>query len=150
MTLGAATLIGLALAAPAAAPGRGAPTAPPCTKYRVQTEKNDLAADGEVTAWATAALEKAALLDKGSACFVHVRITAGPIRTGGRQDGWVAHVALSTRRYFKDGKLVTREKGMLLVEAERDALVARTRGFLEDWIAKLAGEPPDRPTPSDG
>jgi hypothetical protein len=150
MTLGAAVLLGLALSAPSIAPGRAPPPAPPCTKYRVQTEPNELAPEKDVAAWASAALEKATLLDKGSACFVHVRITAGPIRSGGRQDGWVAHVALSTRRYLRDGKLVTHEKGMLLVESERDALVAKARSFVEDWIAKLAGEPPDRPTPSDG
>jgi hypothetical protein len=151
MTFGSALLLGLALSAPAsaAAPGRAPPAPAPCTKYRVQAEKNELAAEGDVAAWATAALEKAALFDARSPCYVHVRITAGPIRSGGRQDGWVAHVALSTRRYLREGKLVTREKGMLLVEAEREPLVARAREFLQGWIAKLAGEPADRPESGD-
>lgn len=157
MSFGAAVLLGLALAAPpapappappatratqaAGAPGaaRGAQPAPPvvCTRYRVLAEKNELASDEEVAGWATAALEHAALLDPASPCFVHVRITAGPTRTGGKEDGYVAHVAASTRRFFRDGKLVTREKGMLFIEPRREAVVPRVRTFVEEFVAGL-------------
>ena len=144
MVGGLAALLGVALAAagatPAPAPGKApakAAAQAPCTRYRAQAEKNDRVPEDQAAAWATAALERAGLLDPASACFVHVRITAGPIRTGGRQDGWVAHVAVSTRRYLRDGKLVTHEKGLLLVEAEQGALVARARSFVEEWVAAL-------------
>ena len=49
----------------------------------------------------------------------------------------MAHVALSTRRFLRDGKLVTHEKGMLFVEAEREGLVAKARSFVEQFVAKL-------------
>jgi hypothetical protein len=145
MVLGAAALLGLALSAPVRAPARavGAPAAqapqPPaaCTKYRVLAEKNDLAPDTEVAAWASGALEKAALLDLASPCFVHLRITAGPIRTGGKEDGFVAHVSASTRRFFRDGKLVTREKGMLFIDPRREDVVPRVRSFVDDFVAGL-------------
>ena len=132
-----AAALGLALAAaPTAAPA-AAPAAATCTRYRVMAEKNDLAAEEDVAAWATAALERGALLDKASPCFVHVRITASPIRAGGREDGWVAHVSVSTRRYFKDGKLVTNEKGILLVEPTREALAAKARTHVEEFVSRL-------------
>jgi hypothetical protein len=146
MGLGAATvLLGLALSAPVRAPAKavGAPAAQPaqppaaCTRYRVLAEKNELVPDAEVAAWATAALEKASLLDAASPCFVHLRITAGPIRSGGKEDGFVAHVSASTRRFFRDGKLVTREKGMLFVEAHREEVVPRVRSFVDDFVAGL-------------
>jgi len=135
MALGAAALLGLALSAPVKAPAQPPPV--PCTRYRVQAEKNDLAPEAEVAAWTAAALDHVALLDPASPCFVHVRITAGPIRTGGKEDGFVAHVSASTRRFLRDGKLVTREKGMLLVEARRDVLVPRVRSFVEDFVTGL-------------
>ena len=153
MSFGAAVLLGLALSAPPASappPPRatqpsGAPVArasrqpPPlvCTSYRVLVEQNELAPEAEVAGWATAALGRAALLDPASPCFVHVRITAGPTRTGGREDGFVAHVAASTRRFFRDGKLVTREKGMLFIEPRREGVVARARTFVEEFVAGL-------------
>jgi hypothetical protein len=135
----------------AAAPASGARAAPPaaCTKYRVLAEKSELGTDQEIAAWATAALERASLHDKGSPCWIYVRITAAPIRTGGKQDGWHAHVAASTRRYLKDGKLVSNERGMLLVEAQREALAARARTFLEEYVARL-GAAPGGAIPSDG
>jgi hypothetical protein len=133
----AAALLGLALTAPVRAPATAPPPAP-CTRFRVQAEKNDLAPDAEVAAWTSAALDHRALLDPASPCFVHVRITAGPIRTGGKEDGFVAHVAASTRRLQRDGKLVTREKGMLFVEARRDAVIPRVRAFVDDFVAGLA------------
>ena len=127
-------LLGLALAAPstpAPAPAKAQPAAAPtlaaCSRYRVLAEPSELASDAEVAGWASVALEKAALLDKDSACWVQVRITAGPIRSGGRQDGWAAHVSTSTRRYLRDGKLVTNERGMLLVEATKGDLAAKAR-----------------------
>jgi hypothetical protein len=143
-----AVVLGLALAAPApvtapiplAVPGKAATAAPTmaaCTRYRVLAEKNDLAAEAEVAGWAAAALEKAGLSDPASPCSVYVRVTAGPIRSGGRQDGYVAHVAASTRRYLRDGKLVTNEKGLLLVEATKEALVAKARTFVEQYAAGL-------------
>ncbi len=136
MILGAAVaLLGVALSAPTKGPPP--PTAAACTRFRVLAEKNDLAAEGEVAAWVTGALERAALLDEQSPCFVQVRITAIPIRSGGRQDGWVAHVSASTRRFLRDGKLVANEKGMLLVEPARESLVARARTFLEAYVAAL-------------
>jgi hypothetical protein len=132
MSFGAAVLLGLALSAPSA------PASPVvCTRYSVLAEKNDLAADQDVAAWATAALEKADLFDKASPCFVHVRITAGPIRAGGKQDGWVAHVSASTRRLLNDGKLVTRERGTLFVEPMREGLVRKVRKFVEDFASRL-------------
>ena len=132
MSFEAAVLLGLALSAPSA------PASPvACTKYSVLAEKNDLAADQDVAAWATAALEKADVFDKASPCFVHVRITAGPTRTGGKQDGWVAHVSASTRRLLNDGKLVTREKGTLFVEPKREGLVRKVRKFVEDFASRL-------------
>jgi hypothetical protein len=146
---GAAALLAVALSAPPAprsgstttttiTPARSAAPAPAaCTKYRVLAEKSELATDQEVAAWAAAALERASLLDKSSPCWVYVRITAAPIRTGGKQDGWHAHVAVSTRRYLRDGKLVGNERGMLLVEAKREALTARARTFVEEYVAKL-------------
>lgn len=153
MILGAAVVLGLALSAPVRAPATpvGSPAAaaakaaqPPaaCTGYRVLAEKNDLAADADVAAWATAALEKAALHDPASPCFVHVRITAGPIRTGGKEDGFVAHVSTSTRRFFRDGKLVTRERGMLFVEPRREDVVPRVKGFVDDFVAGLVTTAP--------
>lgn len=156
MSLGAALLLGLALAPGATpsvpppsppAPARAAGVAPArpapvvCTRYRAQAEKNELVPEEEVATWASAALEKAGLLDPASPCFLHARITAGPIRTGGREDGWVAHVALSTRRYLKDGKLVTNEKGMLFVEPRREGVVAKARGFVEEFVAKVKAAP---------
>jgi hypothetical protein len=163
MTAAAALLVA-ALSAPGATPPGTAParTASPtgvarpgpaaaCTKYRVLAEKSELATDQEVTAWAAAALERASLLDKGSPCWVYVRITAAPIRTGGKQDGWHAHVAVSTRRYLRDGKLIGNERGMLLVEAEREALAARARAFVEEYVAKLGSAPAGAGAiPSDG
>ena len=151
MTFGAAVLLTVALRAgpvTAASPVRPVPI-PACTRYRVLAEKNDLAPEKDVAGWATAALERAALFDKNSPCYVHVRITAGPIRSGGRQDGWVAHVAVSTRRYLRGGKLVSNEKGMLLVEAEKDALVARARSLVEEYAArlKIGGTAPEADTP---
>jgi hypothetical protein len=144
MGLGAAAvLLGLVVSAPVRAPAKatGAPAAQPppvvCTRYRVQAEKNELVPDAEVARWTTAALERAALLDPASPCFVHVRITAGPIRTGGKEDGFVAHVSSSTRRFFRDGKLVTREKGMLFVEPHREEVVARVRSFVDEFVAGL-------------
>jgi hypothetical protein len=177
MSLGTAVLVGLALSAapkPAASPpatvpeqaqethsttrtrvvpaGQRAPQPPPvvCTKYRVLAEKSDLAPEAEVASWVTSGLEKAALLDPASLCFVHVRITAGALRTGGKEDGFVAHVAASTRRFFKDGKLVTREKGLLLVEPHRENLVPRVRTFLEEYVASLAATPSGERAGSDG
>jgi hypothetical protein len=136
MSLGSIALLGLVLSAPAPArPPAPAPVV--CTKYRVMAEENELVDEDDVAAWATGALEKAALLDAKSPCFLHVRITAGPISSGGRKDGWIAHVALSTRRFLKDGKLVTNEKGMLLVDPEKDGVVARARGFVEEFVARL-------------
>ncbi len=132
MSFGAAVLLGLALSAPSAPASRAA-----CTKYSVVAEKNELAADQDVATWPTAALERAGVFDKASPCFVHVRITAGPIRAGGKQDGWVAHVSASTRRLLNDGKLVTREKGMLFVEPTRDGLVRKVRKFVEDFASSL-------------
>jgi hypothetical protein len=145
MGFGAAALLGLALSAPPAVP---APRAPPavCTKYSVIAEKNDLATTPDVVAWATAALEKANVLDKASPCFVHVRITAGPIHTGGREDGWAGHVSASTRRLLKDGKLVTREKGTLFVEPTRDGVADKVRKFVEDYASSVAV--PETPPPS--
>jgi len=145
MAIGPAVLLlGLALAAPsspAPTPAKGqppgAPTLAACARYRVLAEKSELASDAEVAGWVTAALEKGALLDKGSPCWVHVRVTAGPIRSGGRQDGWAAHVSASTRRYLRDGKLVSNEKGMLLVEATKEELAARARKFVEEYAAGL-------------
>jgi hypothetical protein len=137
MTFGAAALLGLALSAPQV------PASPvTCAKYGVIAEKNDLAAEQDVAASATAGLQKAGVFDKASPCFVHVRITAGPIRTGGREDGWMAHVAASTRRLLKDGKHVTREKGMLFVEPTRERLVGRVRKFVEDYASSLGGPAP--------
>jgi len=142
MSFGAAVLLGLALSAPSA------PASPVvCTKYSVLAEKNDLVAEQDVAAWATGALERVDAFDKASPCFVHVRITAGPIRAGGRQDGWVAHVSGSTRRLLKDGKLVTREKGTLLVEATREGLVRKVRKFVEDFVSRPAS--PAAPVGSD-
>lgn len=150
--IAATVLLGLALSAqpaasaPVRSPARpvGAPAAraaapPPvaCAGYRVLAEKNDLTSDAQVATWATAALEQAALLDPASPCFVHVRITAGPIRTGGKEDGFVAHVSTSTRRFFRDGKLVTREKGMLFVEPRREDLLPRVKGLVDDFVAGL-------------
>ncbi len=164
MTGAVAALLAVALTAPAAPPKNGSTTtttivpahpapppaaAPPCSKYRVLAEKSELATDQEVSGWATAALQRAALFDKGSPCWIYVRITAAPIRTGGKQDGWHAHVAVSTRRYLKDGKLVSNERGILLVEAERDALAARARALLEEYVGKLGGTPSGA-IPSDG
>jgi hypothetical protein len=163
MIRAAALLAAVALSAPAPeaksehtttktiVPARPAPRPPPeaCTRYRVLAEKSDLATDQEVAGWTTAALKRAALLDEKSPCWVYVRISAAPIRSGGRQDGWHAHVAISTRRYLKEGKLVANERGMLLVEAERDALVARAKTFLEEYVAKL-GATPGGSIPSDG
>jgi hypothetical protein len=132
MSFGVAVLLGLALSAPAA------PASPvACTKYSVLAEKNDVASEQDVAAWATAALEKAEVFDKGSPCVVHVRITAGPTRAGGKQDGWVAHVSASTRRFLKDGKLVTREKGTLFVEPTRDGLLRKVRTFVEGFASSL-------------
>jgi lactam utilization protein B len=116
-----------------------------CTRYRVLAERTDLAADEEVASWAKGALQRAALLDEQSPCYVHVRVTAGPIRAGGRQDGWVAHVAVSTRRYLRDGKLVADEKGMLLVESTKEALAAKARSFVEDTVAALGKRREERP-----
>jgi hypothetical protein len=142
MSFGAAALLGLALSAPPAQPAPSAPAAPAapatCTKYSVIVEKNELAANQDVAAWATAALEKANLFDRASPCFVHVRITAGPIHTGGREDGWAAHVSTSTRRLLKDGKLVTREKGTLFIEPTRDGVAAKARKLVEDYAASVA------------
>jgi hypothetical protein len=147
MSLGAVVLLGVVLSAPVKAPVKAPAPAQPapvvCTKYRVLAEKNELVAEDEVGRWVTAALEKGALLDAASPCFVHVRITAGPIRTGGKEDGFVAHVSTSTRRFFRDGKLVTREKGMLLVEPHREALPPRVRTFLEEFVAGLTTPPAD-------
>jgi hypothetical protein len=152
MTLGAAALVAVVLsagaahaeppAAPRPGPAAGArPEQParivPCTKYRGQAEKNELAKEEEVAGWANAALERSGLRDDGSVCFLHVRITAGPTSTGGKEDGWIAHVAVSTRRYLKEGKLVTNEKGMLLVDPRRDGVAARAQKFVEDCVAKL-------------
>lgn len=145
MSPGAAALLAAVLSAPVKAPVKAlAPQPPPvvCTKYRVLAEKNDLVGDAELAGWVTGALERAALLDAASPCFVHVRITAGPLRTGGKEDGFVAHVAASTRRFFKDGKLVTREKGMLFVEPRREAIVPRVRAFLEEFAAGLGAAAP--------
>lgn len=143
MVLGAAALLGVTLStaagAPAAkvvAPAQHAPA--PCTRYGVLAEANELVPAAEVAAWASAALQRAALLDPGSPCFVHVRITAGPIRTGGKTDGFVAHVSTSTRRFLRDGKLVTREKGMLLVEPRREDVVPRAHEFVDAFVAALA------------
>lgn len=137
MVLGAA-LLGLALSAPVKVPAKAvAPPPVPCTRYRVLAEKNALLPDAEVAAWATSALGKAALLDPASPCFVHVRITAGPLRTAGKEDGFVAHVSASTRRLLRDGKLVTHEKGMLLVEAHREDLLPRVHAFLDEFVAGL-------------
>jgi hypothetical protein len=140
----AAVLLALALAAPSPpTPGTpkaqpaAAPTLAACSRYRVLAEPSDLASDAVVAGWATAALEKAALHDKDSPCWVQVRVTAGPIRSGGRQDGWAAHVSASTRRYLRDGKLVSNEKGMLLVEATKEDLAAKARKFVEDYAAGL-------------
>lgn len=136
MNVGAATLVGLALSAGTAHPAPPAAGALVCTKYRVIADKNALVPEENVAAWATAALEKAALFDKASPCYVHVRITAAPLRKGGQEDGWVAHVSLSTRRYVKDGKIVTNEKGMLLIDARREDLVARVQSFVEEYVSK--------------
>ncbi len=148
MTFGAAALLGLGLLAPAkgAPPASAKSAAPPtgavvCTKYRVLAEKSDLAPDREVAGWATAALERASLFGGESPCYVYVRITAGPIRSGGRQDGWMAHVGVSIRRYLKTGQLVTREKGMLFVEPLRERLSAKARSFVEEYVAMLHAEP---------
>jgi hypothetical protein len=134
-------------AAPAAAPSTPAraPSPGACLRYRVQAERNELAPDAEVAAWATAALERIRLHDPRSPCYLLVRITAGPTRTRGQEDGWVAHVALSARRLQKDGKLVSRERGKLFVEAERDAVVARVRGLVEEWVGTLASPAPEAP-----
>jgi creatinine amidohydrolase/Fe(II)-dependent formamide hydrolase-like protein len=140
MSFGAVALLGLALSAPSARPAPASPAA--CTKYSVFAEKNDLAADQDVAGWATAALEKADVLDKASPCFVHVRITAGPIRKGGKEDGWMAHVSTSTRRLQKDGKLVTREKGTLFVEPLREGLVEKVRKFVGDYASSLGSTAP--------
>jgi hypothetical protein len=156
MTLGP-VLVALALAAPpspASAPAGApvsAPTAPrppspgACLRYRVQVERNELVPEAEAAGWATAVLERLRLHDPRSPCYVLVRITAGPTRTRGQEDGWVAHVALSTRRLQKDGKLVGRERGKLFIEAERDAVVARVRGLVEEWVATLASPGPEAP-----
>ncbi len=142
MSFGAAVLLGLVLSAP---PAPSAPASPGvCTKYRVLAEKNDLASDKDVAAWTTAALEKAGLFDKASPCFVHVRVTTGPVRAGGKQFGWVAHVSTSARRLRKDGNLVTREKGMLFMEPERDEVVRKVRKFVEDFASRL-GSPATPP-----
>ena len=84
-------LLGLALAAPstpAPAPAKAQPPAAPtlaaCARYRVLAEQSELASDDEVAGWASVALEKAALLDKDSACWVQVRITARPSGSGRR------------------------------------------------------------------
>jgi hypothetical protein len=150
---GTAFLLALALSAPPAvgqgpaAPAKPTPAAtrppPPvvCTRYRAQVEKNALADERQLASWATTSLDQARLLDPASPCFLHVRITAAPIRTGGREDGWMAHVAISIRRYLKDGKLVTHEKGMLFVEPTREALVPRARGFVEEFVAALGTAP---------
>jgi hypothetical protein len=149
---GIAFLLALALstppaAGPAPAPAKPAPGAArtqplaPCTRYRVQVEKNVLADERQLASWATTSLDQARLLDPASPCYLHVRITAAPIRSGGREDGWMAHVGISTRRYLKDGKLVTHEKGMLFVEPTREALVPRARGFIEEFIATLGTAP---------
>jgi hypothetical protein len=153
MAIGPALFLGFVLAAPptaAPAPAKGqraaAPTLAACARYRVLAEQSELASEAEVAGWATAALEKGALLDKDSPCWVQVRVTAGPIRSGGRQDGWAAHVSASTRRYLRDGKLVSNEKGMLLVEATKEELAARARKFVEEYAAglKLHREEPKR------
>jgi len=147
MSPGAFALLAVALSAPpAAAPAPGTPGArqpPPlvCTKYRAQVEKNALGDERAFASWVTTSLDQARLLDPASPCFVHVRITAAPIRAGGREDGWMAHVGVSTRRYLKDGKLVTHEKGMLLVEPTREALVPRVRAFVEEFVSKLGTAP---------
>lgn len=149
----AAALLGVALCAggtapapartPAKATARSAapPATLPCTRYRVLAEQNELAPDAEVAAWATAALERAGLLDPASPCLVHVRITAGALRTGGKEDGYVAHVATSTRRFLREGKLVTHEKGMLFVDAKRDEVVRRVHAFVDAFVAGLAAAP---------
>jgi hypothetical protein len=150
MSLGTAVLLGFALSTPSAPPapaatGAQGPRAPAaavaCTKYRAQVEKNALASEHDLASWANLALDRAALLDARSPCFVHVRITAGPIHTGGREDGWMAHVGVSTRRYLKDGKHVTHEKGMLLVEPTREGLVPRVRSFVEEFVSALRSAP---------
>lgn len=149
MTLAAALVLGLSLSAPARAPAvkLGPPPAPPpsCVRYRAQAERNELLPEGEVAAWATAALERAALLDPASPCFVHVRITAGPISTMGRQDGFVAHVSASTRRFFRDGKLVTREKGLLVVQAHREDVIPRIHEFVDEFVAGIVTTAPTTP-----
>jgi hypothetical protein len=143
MVLGAAALLGLALSTPVRAPaakvaGPAQPGVAPCTRYGALAEENDLVLAGDVAAWATAALERAALLDPASPCFVHVRITAGPLRTGGKVDGFVAHVSASTRRYLRDGKLVTREKGLLVVEPRAADVAPRVHAFVDAFVASLA------------
>ncbi len=50
---------------------------------------------------------------------------------------------------MKDGKLVTREKGMLFVEPLREGLVAKARSFVEEFVAKLRPEPAGSVTGSD-
>jgi hypothetical protein len=140
MSFAALALLGLALSAPPsgarpAAP-RSAATATPCTRYRVIAEKNELAGEDDVAGWARGALERTSLLDERSLCYLHVRITAGATSAGGKVDGWVAHVAVSTRRYVKEGKLITNEKGTLLIEAKRDEVAAKARTFVEEFVAK--------------
>lgn len=134
-------LLGLALAAPGTPAVRPPPARETCTRYQVMAERNALAPEAEVAAWGAAGLTRAGLLDPASPCFLHVRITAGPIHTGGREDGFAAHVAVSTRRLQKDGKLVTREKGFLFVEATREAVLGKARAFVEDFAGRL-GAPP--------
>lgn len=151
MVLGAAVLLGLSLSAPTRAPAvkLAAPAQPPaaaCERYRVLAEQNALAPEAEVAAWATAALQRAALLDPASPCFVHVRITAGPISTRGREDGFVAHVSASTRRFLRDGKLVTRERGLLVVQARRDEVVPRVHDFVDEFVAGLVTSAPVPPS----
>jgi hypothetical protein len=141
MILGAAVLLAAALATPTPVPAKASPPPVACTKYRVLAERNDLVGEEEVAGWVRTALERADLLDAASPCFVHLRITAGPIRTGGKEDGFVAHVSASTRRFLRDGKLVTREKGMLLVEPRRETLVPRVRTFVEEFVAGLRSAP---------
>lgn len=143
MVLGAAALLGLALSTPVRAPaakvaGPAQQVPAPCTRYGVLAEENEVAPAGEVAAWASAALQRAALLDPASPCFVHVRITAGPLRTGGKVDGFVAHVSASTRRYLRDGKLVTREKGLLVVEPRPGDVAPRVHEFVDAFVASLA------------
>jgi hypothetical protein len=134
MSFAAVALLGLALSAPP--PARPAPEPPACPKYRVIAEENELAGADDVAAWAKGPLERAALLDERSPCYLHVRVTAGKTSAGGKVDGWVAHVAVSVRRYVKAGKLISNEKGMLFIEPKRDGVVAKARSFVEEFVAK--------------